>query len=229
MAEECEGIVIRSFDYKEKSKIVHLYTPQGMDSVLARDALKMNSGKIDFITTLNVVYYHKNKGALPSLKEYQLRRSFYHLNQKIKKMQVVVILIQILQNLEEDAPHHRIFPFVIEMLTQLLDVEDERIVLATFLTKMLSVFGVTPVLKKCVLCGRVPLVNFSISDGGALCNQCAASNAKNKDLLVQLQLLYYERDFEKIKTAELNVPFVLDALYRYYQEHVHMKLKPYQI
>lgn len=47
-----EGIVIKTIDYKEKSKIVYLYTSFGMKSIKALDVLRT---KLGFVTTLNVV------------------------------------------------------------------------------------------------------------------------------------------------------------------------------
>lgn len=48
-----EGIVLKSLSYKEKSKLVYLYTPVGMKSVLVYDFNK-NAG---FTTTLNHVSF----------------------------------------------------------------------------------------------------------------------------------------------------------------------------
>ena len=68
-----EGIVINTIDYKEKSKIVYLYTPNGINSVKALDVMKKNLG---FIVTLNHVEYNVSNGKFPTVLEYNLIKSY---------------------------------------------------------------------------------------------------------------------------------------------------------
>ena len=61
-----EGIVINTIDYKEKSKIVYLYTPNGISSVKALDVMKKNLG---FTVTLNHVEYNVSNSKFPTVLE----------------------------------------------------------------------------------------------------------------------------------------------------------------
>ena len=73
------GLVIGSIEYKEKSKIVELYTPYGKENVLARGASKVTSGLLGFTTTLNYVNFEKSKASFPVMIEYYLIKSYYFL------------------------------------------------------------------------------------------------------------------------------------------------------
>ena len=90
--DEFEGVVIASIDYKEKSKIVYLYTPYGMDSILVRGAKKYNQSVLDFTTTLNEVKYIKTNSKLPSLMEFRLIKSHFNLTANINKIKAIIIL-----------------------------------------------------------------------------------------------------------------------------------------
>ena len=76
---EIEGIVLSCIDYKEKSKIVYLYTTIGHDSVKAVKAKDISSGLLPFTTTLNEVVYLRSNTKFPVLLEFQLQKSNYDL------------------------------------------------------------------------------------------------------------------------------------------------------
>ena len=103
-----EGIVINTIDYKEKSKIVYLYTPNGISSVKALDVMKKNLG---FTVTLNYVEYNVSNGKFPTVLEYSLKKSYFDLCSNLDKINIVNIMIDIIKKLEGEYPHSRIFKF----------------------------------------------------------------------------------------------------------------------
>ena len=162
-----EGIVINTIDYKEKSKIVYLYTPNGINSVKALDVMKKNLG---FTVTLNHVEYSISNSKFPTVLEYSLKKSYFDICTNLSKINIINIMIDIIKKLEGDYPHSRIFNFFKECLDLLEESKEPRFVLSLFLIKMLYIFGVKPTFDECVLCGNKTLVNFSSQNGGALCN-----------------------------------------------------------
>ncbi len=220
-----EGIVIKSIDYKEKSKLIYLYTPEGMKSVKAIDA---NKTKLGFITTLNHVEFEHSAGKLPTVLEYSIKKSFYHLYADISKIQMIMPIIDVIQNIEEEAPHARIFSFVRETLDALETMDSPKFVLSIFLLKMLSVFGVRPALNDCVLCGNQTIVNFSIPQGGALCDKCSFYNEKAYALFQDFKELYYGKGFAVV-SLNSSLDTILEQVYNYYLIHVNLRLKSYKI
>ncbi|MDE7161916.1 MAG: DNA repair protein RecO, partial [Anaeroplasmataceae bacterium] len=220
-----EGIVIKSIEYKEKSKLVYLYTPFGMKSVKALDVQKT---KLGFVTTLNQVEFQISQGKLPTVLEYTLKKSFYSMYQNMDKIGVLAPILDVISHLEEDANHTRIYPFFLEALTELENTEHPLFVLSIFLIKMLSVFGIKPELKSCVLCSRTSIVNFSISNGGALCDHCSTSNENNLAIYEAFKAFYYNKGFE-FKEIKISYPTLLEAIYSYYLLHANLKLKSYKL
>lgn len=220
-----EGIVLQAIEYKEKSKLVYLYTPFGIQSVKALDAAKK---KLGFVTTFNVVDFETTKAKLPTVVDYIVKKSYYSYYEHLEKLSITVPMIDVLKHLDIDAPHHRIYPFFLECLTLLNDKEPEYI-LSLFLVKMLSVFGVKPGLTACVRCGRLSIVDFSISDGGALCDQCSSKNLVHMRLYQSFYLLYNHKNYEEVPHLELSYSDILEAIYAYYLIHVNLKLKSYHL
>lgn len=218
-----EGIVIKTIDYKEKSKIVYLYTSFGMKSIKALDVLRT---KLGFVTTLNVVDFEMSKGNLPTVTEYTLKDNFYSLYEDLTKVGVLAPILDILQHLEEEVNHTRIYSFVIQILKALRETKEPYYILSLFLVKMLAVFGVRPVLKQCIHCKGTRIVNFSILEGGALCANCATYNERNFGIFTALERLYYSKTYE-VQVLPVDYKSLLEAIYSYYAIHVHLNLKNY--
>ena len=219
-----EGIVINTIDYKEKSKIVYLYTPNGINSVKALDVMKKNLG---FTVTLNHVDFEVSNSKFPTVLEYTLKKSYYNSFQDIKKMGVVFTLIDVVNRLEGDYPHKRIFHFFLNCLDILEKGKEPRFVLSLFLIKMLYIFGVKPVFEECVFCGNKDLVDFSINSGGTICKNCGSPNEMNLKTMEWVKRIYDTKDYDEDLFLDINYKELLEKIYNYYLIHVNFKLKDY--
>lgn len=217
-----EGIVLKSLSYKEKSKLVYLYTPVGMKSVLVYDINK-NTG---FTMTLNCVSYEVKKGNLPSLLSYELLESHYGMN--VHLIGYVMVMVQVVESLPEDALHKRVYPFFKLCLNGLLQAKKPAFYLTLFLVKMLAVFGVRPAFQACVRCGKSSIVGFSVVDGGALCDECMNSSEKDLILFQELKALYEDRQFKEELFSSFHYDLLIDSLYQYYMIHASLRLKSYK-
>ncbi len=219
-----EGLVLKSIDYKEKSKLVYLYTSKG---IISCKALDVSKSKLGFITTLNVVDFELTDNKLPTVKEYSIKKSFYNLYNDLNKIGIVTPIFDIIYHLENDAPHQRIYPFLIKVLDELIENNtNPYFILSLFLIKMLSVFGIKPELNKCIYCNNTNIINFSLINGGALCANCSSKNIDNYLLYQAFYQLYYDKEFIEI---DLNYKKLLDKIYEYYNIHSNFKLKGYHL
>lgn len=218
-----EGIVLKAIDYKEKSKLVYLYTSKG---IISCKALDVSKSKLGFITTLNVVDFELTENKLPTVKEYNIKKSHYSLYNDLNKIGIITPIFDIIYHLENDAPHQRIYPFLIKVLDELIIKNNPYFILSLFLIKMLSVFGIKPELKKCIYCDNTNIVNFSITNGGALCSSCSPRNDENYLFYKSFYHLYYDKEFIEI---DINYKKLLDKIYEYYNLHSNFKLKGYKL
>lgn len=217
-----EGIVLKSLSYKEKSKLVYLYTPYGKKSVLVYD-LNKNGG---FITTLNCVSFEVKRGHLPSLLSFELLESHYEMN--VHLIGFVMVMLQVIESLPEDAPHQRIYPFFVQSLNDILQAKEPLFYLSLFLVKMLAVFGVRPSFQACVRCGSKDIAGFSVMDGGVLCTHCMVPTEADTILYKELKALYEDRSYLESYFTAFHYPLLLDALYQYYSIHLSIQLKSYK-
>lgn len=218
---ETKGLVLYSIDYKEKSKIVYLYTPYGHDSVKANRSKEMNSGQMGFTTGLNEVSYVKSVAKLPVLLEYRLEESYFDLSESIPKMTVVANMIEVIRRIPEDSLHDKIYEFILTCLKQ-LRTENPKKVLAVFLVKMLYVFGVAPNLKHCMRCGSGAVAFFSVSEGGALCH---IHGNKNNPAEYDLWKEYYYDKKDIALYSDTDFEEFLREISRYYAIYAQIFLK----
>lgn len=219
---EIHGLVISSIDYKEKSKIVYLYTPYGHDSIKANHSKDLSKGLLGFTTTLNEVNYIKSSAKFPTLIEYNLVKSNFSLISSIDKISVIGVIIKIIQNIPNDTDHFKVFNFILDTINSLNTCNPKK-VLAIFLIKMTYVFGVNPVLGHCINCGNTQnLFSFSISLGTVLCRSCSTNSNSN---YLEIWKEYYQdkKGFDEYSNVDFD-ELLFDIL-KYYQMHVNIDLK----
>lgn len=219
---EIEGIVLSSIDYKEKSKIVYLYTPYGHESIKANGSKVSKNGLLAFTQTLNTVAYIKSSSKFPSLIEYNLVDNAFSLTNSIEKMDLIPIFIEIIKNIPEDSDHLKTYEFVKGILIEFKKTTEPKKLFCIFMIKMLYVFGVNPELKHCISCGSSEISYFSIISGGALCYKCS-----NKFDLKNYKLWYeYYYDKKAIDLySDTNFNKLLIDIIKYYEYYVHLYFK----
>lgn len=218
---EIEGIVLSCIDYKEKSKIVYLYTTIGHDSVKAVKAKDISSGLLPFTTTLNEVVYLRSNTKFPVLLEFQLQKSNYDLVNYPVLYPFLKRFLVIVKSIPNDSNHEHVYKFIIEILHQ-LNVDNHKKLLAIFLIKMLYIFGIQPNFKECLRCKSIYPSFFSIRDGGFYCNNCLKKNN------IEVYKIWKEYYFDKKDISEYSdcdFDAFLDDIYMYYQIHAHIYLK----
>ncbi len=220
---EFKGLIIDSIDYKEKSKIIYLYTPYGKESILVKAGKAYKAGNLGMITTLNEVSYVKSKAKLPVMIEYHILNSFFDITSSIEKIEAVSIILEIIKNIPDDTNHERCYNFIINTLNDLKNYPNTKKVLSLFLIKMLYVYGVNPSLKECVNChNKANLVFLDIYRGGALCSSCTVNNTLDK--LNIWNEYYYEK--KKIEDySDVDFKLLLKDIASYYSIHLSINIE----
>ena len=214
-----EGIVISSADYKESSKIVNLYTPSGKVSVIAKGALNPKKGLLGFITTGNIVSFVTTDTNFKSLVEYSFIDGVFNLT-NLDKIEAFSVIIDLMKEIPDDINHAKTYEFIKKIVLS-LDANNTKKVMSVFLIKMLYNFGIAPNLKSCVRCGKENLVSFSVTSGGALCNNCSVPDL---DYLNTWNEYYYsKKDIKDYSDTDFDK--LLKDIKEYYLYHMGIKLK----
>lgn len=217
-----KGLILKSIDYKETSKIVYLYTPLGKQSIKVIGANNPKKGLLGFITTGNLVSFVATDNDFPNLLEYNLEESIFSITSSIDSLEALKKILDVLNYIPDDINHQSTYSFIEKTIKDLIKSNPKK-VLAVYLIKMLYVFGVSPSLKACSICGNTNPVAFKISDGGGVCEYCRPG-IKNKDIYKLWYEYYYDKkDISEYSATDYDI--LLNSIYKYYATHVHINLK----
>ena len=177
-----EGIVIRSVDYGESSKVVTLFTREnGKLGLMARGSKKTKSRLAAVSQLFSHGYYLCKAGpgtGMPDLSQGDNVNPFRELRQSLNTTAYAAYIAELLDRLtHEREPNPFLFQLLLQTFRHLDEGRDPEILCRIFETKMLMVAGISPQLSACVNCGaqREPYA-ISVTQGGLLCPVCLPSD-----------------------------------------------------
>jgi DNA repair protein RecO (recombination protein O) len=186
---KAEGIVIRSMNLGETSKIVTLFTRElGILKVIAKGVRSNKSrmgAALELLTVCRIVYYEKENRELQFLSQADLVEFFPNLPADLEKWGYANACAELISrsqtSLEATA---KLYPILLNTLRAMNDAAAEaRVCFWGFQMKLLGVLGVAPNLRRCLHCNTAgPIVEtgervyqFDVARGGFICDCCPPS------------------------------------------------------
>lgn len=187
---ETEALVLRSVDFSEADRILHLLVPEiGRLTVIAKHArrsVRRFAGNLDLFNHLRVRIDRKPAGRMSRLDRARLVHSFAPLRSDPSRFALGCYLLEMLDRMApeggERGDMQRLFRFAIGALAWLAARPPDAQARTLLELRALDALGLRPELRRCVRCGREPqpgpesrgAVHFHVPDGGPLCGACAA-------------------------------------------------------
>ena len=216
-----EGVVINSFDYKETSKIIHLYTIDGKMSVEAVGANNPKKGLLGFTEIGNTVSFITTDGKIKKVVEYEVLNSLYDISLDLLRVKCFMVILDIIKNIPEDTNHNLLYPYIKQTFKDIRDKNPKKL-LSIFLIKMLYVFGIKPNLTSCIHCGSLDIKYLDLLNGGAVCNNC--KSISNLESLILFKEYYKEKkDIDLYQDTDYDK--LLKDLKEYYSRYASINLK----
>jgi DNA repair protein RecO (recombination protein O) len=180
-AEKALGLVLRTTDWSETSRIATVWTREfGKVRVLAKGGRRLKSSfesALDLLSLCSIVLLRKSSGTLDLLTEAQVVRRFPQLRRDLGALYAAYYLAELLgEGTEDYDPHPVLFDEAVRTLESLGTagtLTGPR--LAHFELALLRELGYAPALEACAACAR-PLqaegLAFSAAAGGVVCSGC---------------------------------------------------------
>lgn len=179
------ALVLRTFDYGESDRLVHLYTEAlGRVSALAKGARRSRRrfpGTLETFTILDTHIVEPPRASLLRLEGARLERPFEGLVNDLGRYAIACQLVEVLDRLTgEHETNPELFQFAIGVLDVLAAEVPDRLLALLVLTKTLAHLGYRPQLLHCGVCGSVigrsgGQVGFAPRHGGAVCRVCCGA------------------------------------------------------
>jgi DNA repair protein RecO (recombination protein O) len=185
--QKTEGVVLKSIDFRETSKIVTFFTREhgkltGILKGIRKDHKKFGSN-VDRFSLNDIVYYPSHHSEIHLVSQCDLKNYYFPIRQDLKKSlaaSYILELVYLIMPAEDANP--KVFALVIDFLETLCLVPeaasriDPNQLVHMFQIKILLHSGFRPHLDSCIKCKKTvdTKARFSLKEGGLICGRCPA-------------------------------------------------------
>ena len=159
MIPKTEGIVLKSFDYRETSKIVTFFTKDYGKITGVMKGIRSNPRKFgsnaDKFTVNHIVYYHYKKSDLHLISQCDLKHFYFPIRQNYKRNLAANYALELINTIMPvEEANDEIYQLMLDYLEALQDVEDIDKLVYILQIKILLLSGFRPHLDACVVTGK---------------------------------------------------------------------------
>ena len=181
MIAKTEGIVLKSFDFRETSRIATFLTKDFGKIKGVLKGIRKTPGKfgssLDRFSLNDIVYYQYRNSDIHLVSQCDMKEFFTGFRQDLKRLTAASYASELLDTLVmTEQGNHEIYELMRNFLTSLQTVEDINKLVHIFQIKVLLLSGFRPHLDSCVRCQKriAGQTIFSLSLGGLVCSSCKA-------------------------------------------------------
>lgn len=233
---ESKGLILFSRDYKEKDKLVKIFTESsGKQMFYVKGAHKKNNPLAPALMNFTEAVYFGNirSEGLSFLNGAKDIQPFRKIQEDIFLAGYGTYLLNLVDAAIDDRvydPH--LFRFTEQALQMINEGEDAEIITNIFEIQLLNRFGISPVWEHCAVCGRTDgKFDYSTKYSGVLCQQHWSLDPHRYH--ADARAIYFLRMFSKISYDQIQsirlkpetkqaIRKVIDQLY---EEYVGLHLK----
>ena len=178
-----EGIVLRTFDLRETSRIAIFFTKEygkvsGVLKGIRKDHKKFGSS-VDRFSVNHIVYYQYRNSDLHLISHCDLKGYFYPIRQDLQKSLAASYILELVHLImPPEEKNERVYRLMLDFLDSLQTENDASALVHFFQIKILSLSGFKPHLDTCLKCKTriMERARFSLREGGLVCLDCAAGD-----------------------------------------------------
>jgi len=229
-----EAIVLKSLDYKDSSKILYLYTENGLQSIIAHSVKKMNNINRFLSQNGNLIKVSFSKSDFPSLKEGELINDFPNIKDDILSYTYLNHIMELVNNtISNDLDHKKMFNFLKRLFVLFNNKHNPEILSFIFELKLLYFLGYGLNFKGCSICDNNIDLVFNIDSGGLVCKEHISTyrDIYDADIYQILSRLYY-LDIDNYEEFEINVNelvIIRNIIDQLFDQYISFKTKSRKI
>lgn len=179
MIVKTEAIVLKSFDFRETSRIVTFYTRnhgkvKGVLKGIRKDPRKFGSS-VDRFSLNDIVFYQYRNSDIHLVSQCDMKDYYFPIRQDFRKMAAASYVLELVDAIMPvEQKNEEIFDLILQYLSSLGSAQDISKLVHVFQIKTLVYSGFRPHLDTCVKCERKVQgqTRFSMQLGGLICEIC---------------------------------------------------------
>lgn len=230
MQKEIEGIIIKEIPYGETSKIIHVYTKDGIIGIMCKGAKTLKSPfratTLKFTYGRFNIYYKENK--LSTLTSVDIINPLSVIKNDIILLSYLNYLVELTEQVIKQTTENTYQDFI----TTILKINDglDPIIMCNILEiKYLDYLGVGLNLDACIGCGSTTnIITIDGNRGGFICQKCYQDEIIVEPKTIELLRMYYYvgiKSISKLKISEKVRDEINRFLDTYYDRYTGLYLK----
>ena len=230
MLKEIEGIIIKEIPYGETSKIIHVYTIDGVISIMCKGAKSIKSPfratTLKFTYGKFYIYYKENK--LSTLYSIDIIHSLSKIKNDITLLSYLNYITELTTQVLKQTTNNLYTDYIETILK--IDKGLDPLVLTNILEiKYLDYLGVGLNLDSCVSCGtKADIITIDGDRGGYICTKCYQNEIIVDKKTIQMLRMYYYVDIKSISKLKISDKVKNEINYflnTYYDRYTGLYLK----
>lgn len=201
-----EGIIVKETLFKETSKILTVFTKEGMIGIIAKGANRPKMNYTNLTSKLTYGVFHINKRPnLSTLIEVDLIDNFKYIRQDMSKISYSLFITNLVTQIYEQNQVEDIYNIYICGLKKINEGYDEHIITNILEIQLLKYLGIGLVIDKCISCNKnTDIVTISAYKGGLLCKDCVNDNKVYNTKTMKLIIMFHYIDITKITKLDIS-------------------------
>ncbi len=192
MIAKTRAIVLKSFDFRETSRIATFFTEDYGKVTGVLKGIRKNSRKfstsLDRYSLNEILYYRYSRSDLHLVGHCDQTEAFVKIRDQYKKMTAAYYGLELIDKIMAvEQPNPAVFRMMLDFIRSLESGDDVDRLVHMFQIKILSLSGFRPFLDCCVQCEKKVAgpVRFSLNAGGLICSDCPAPSAHEQSVISQ--------------------------------------------
>lgn len=182
MINHTQGIVLKTFDFRETSRIANFFTKnhgkvKGILKGIRKDTRKFGSS-IDRFSVNDIVYYQYSRTDLHLISQCDLLQFYFSIRQDYKRNIAANYMLELVDTvMPPEQSNKKVYQLMLDFLEGLETDKDINKLVHIFQIKILLLSGFRPHIDACVKCHKAidGKARFSMKAGGLICYHCPTS------------------------------------------------------
>lgn len=223
MIKEVTGIIVSTTNYSESSKILNIFTKDGIIGVISKGCrnLKNKNRNVsdNFIYGKFNIYYRENK--LSTLMECEVIDYFKNIRTDIVLISYLTYITELCTKVYNQNETYEIYELLINSILKINDGFNPKVITNILEVKLLDYLGVSLQIDECVKCGSKNIITVSPYLGGYVCKNCMKNDKILNPKSIKMLRLYYYVDIEKISELKIKDEIIeeINSFLNEYYDH----------
>lgn len=224
------GLVIKEVLVGESDKIITILAKDiGKISVSAKGSRKSSSKILAGTQMFSYADFElSNKFKYPKIVSVDIIKSYYTVTNDYDALCIASYMCELYnKTIEEYAENNDLLKLILHSLQALQNnVMNKKLIMSIFDMKFMDLYGYTPIVNECVVCGSVD-DNIYFGSEGVVCKNCNTGIRINQTIVYTLNYII-DTDIEKLFNFELsneNIQLLNKVSRSYVKGHMDIKIK----